>query len=643
MSDFNVASAAGLLTAFKAAKSGDTIRLASGTYDTVALKGLSFVGSGVTITSANVNARAELTGLKLNNVSGLTFTNLAMTDKDPSTIFDFNVNSSSNIHFDHVLIQGEETGQLTSNPFIIRSSSNVSVTNSEIKHVRYGISMLDNDGVTLTDNYLHDIRTDGMRGGGNSNVTISRNFFTDFSPVAADHPDAIQFWTTNTTTNAKNVTITENVIMRGEGGAIQGIFLGDEAKLPYENVVIDSNIVIGGMYNGITALSTNGLSVTNNTVIGTTDQKSWIRVNNADSLTGNTAQTYLIDGVNKATVAGNVLTGPTADGGLSMLKQKIADGYIDLVGEAATYLTKAIAVAPISKPIETAVATITGTSGADKLKAGAFGDHILVGGLGNDTLTGGANLTRMEGGAGNDTYNVNSIRDIVLEFAGGGDDTVYTKINYTLADHVETLRLAATNLTVHGNELDNRVVGSAGVDIIYGGGGADNLQALVGHDILYGETGDDNLSGGDGDDILSGGIGNDNLTGDAGFDILDGGDGVDWLEGGAGPDTLTGGGGADTFNYRPEHLAGRDTITDFSFTQGDKIGLSLIDANSKTAKNDAFTFIGSSNFSHVSGQLHYTQGKDGIVVEGDTNGDGAADFSVFVKGVTHLAASDFTL
>ena len=112
---------------------------------------------------------------------------------------------------------------------MIRDSSDITVTNSEFTHARYAVSMLDNSGVTISGNYFHDLRTDGVRGGGNSNVVISDNFFTNFRPAEGDHADAIQFWTTNTTTSAENIRITGNVIVRGEGGATQGIFMRDEA------------------------------------------------------------------------------------------------------------------------------------------------------------------------------------------------------------------------------------------------------------------------------------------------------------------------------------------------------------------------------------------------------------------------------
>ena len=82
-----------------------------------------------------------------------------------------------------------------------------------------------------------------------------------------------------------------------------------------------------------------------------------------------------------------------------------------------------------------------------------------------------------------------------------------------------------------GNNLDNRLIGGAGDDVLYGENGAD---------VLFGEAGADRLVGGFGDDSLLGQAGADVLFGEAGADILAGGVGADSLYGQAGDDTLFG-------------------------------------------------------------------------------------------------------
>src|SRR3546814_3504194 len=95
--------------------------------------------------------------------------------------------------------------------------------------------------------------------------------------------DLIQLCTTNTTESASNISISGNVFERGDGDIIQGIFLRDQSggKLPYQDVTISDNIVLGGMYNGISVGNANGLVMTDNVVGAYTDQKSWLRIENS--------------------------------------------------------------------------------------------------------------------------------------------------------------------------------------------------------------------------------------------------------------------------------------------------------------------------------------------------------------------------
>ncbi|MCQ4160817.1 hypothetical protein NON00_12855 [Roseomonas sp. GC11] len=97
--------------------------------------------------------------------------------------------------------------------------------------------------------------------------------------------------------------------------------------------------------------------------------------------------------------------------------------------------------------------------------------------------------------------------------------------------------------TLSGTPLNDKISGTSGDDIIFGGTDTSSYNpAGTGNDTLAGNAGQDTLIGGDGDDILSGGAGNDALYGGDGNDTLNGGTGADYLEGGAGDDTLHGGG-----------------------------------------------------------------------------------------------------
>jgi len=133
----------------------------------------------------------------------------------------------------------------------------------------------------------------------------------------------------------------------------------------------------------------------------------------------------------------------------------------------------------------------------------------------------------MLGGAGDDTYVVDSVGDLIIESPGTGIETVIASVNWDLRrenpnsptkstglDHL-TLTGNATNGI--GNELNNTIIGNDS---------ANQLAGNEGNDKLYGNGGNDRLIGGF-----------------AGFQ----GDDNDYLDGGAGDDTLFGGNGNDTY------------------------------------------------------------------------------------------------
>lgn len=209
----------------------------------------------------------------------------------------------------------------------------------------------------------------------------------------------------------------------------------------------------------------------------------------------------------------------------------------------------------------------------------------------------------MFGGAGNDTYSVDNYSDRTIENAGAGTDTVLASTSYRIGDNVENATLTGTgSIWVYGNGLANSLTGNSGDNKLYGMGGSDTL---------------------------------------------DGGGGNDWLEGGAGRDVMTGGSGNDNFVFRNGDFGGgtivtADEIRDFTHGQ-DHIRLSLVDANTNIAGDQAFSFLGTAAFDGHAGELRYDQISGNTYVSGDTNGDGIADFMVMVDGLHALMSNDFIL
>ena len=658
-----------LVSALKVAHAGDVIQLASGSYSPIALTGLKFDGA-VTVMSQNPNALAMLNGLTVKDCQGLTFKNLDMAVDAAKADYPYMVIGSNKIAFDGLNVHGSLDGNAQNDAaaMLIRNSKDVSVTNSEFQQLRHGIGHMDSDGVTISNNSFHDLQTDGVRGGGSSHVTVSNNYFTNFHMADGDHPDAIQFWTTNTTKSASDITVSGNVVVRGGGDSIQGVFFRDQVgTLPFQSVTITNNIVVGGMYNGISVNGAKDLVISGNTVSGLGDQRSWILTTNADrvTLTGNTATDYLLEGSTNLTETNDRTIATPSDGGKALLSawalsHVLPSGAINKAttlsaedvkrmgaGDAAkATLTSAANAAMQNMEVSRATLTkVNGTAGADSLRVDAAHDTYVDAGAGNDVIYGGGiGHNTMAGGAGDDAYYVKNDFERVLENAGSGTDTVIASVDFSLSANVENLKLAGKAYFGAGNELDNKITGSDEANEIRGLAGDDQIQSAGGDDRVFGGEGADTLQGGLGGDTLSGDNGADKLVGDEGSDSLNGGAGADTLEGGAGADTLAGGAGADMFVFRDGDLSKTpDRILDFSRNDGDKISLQAIDANTTLAGDQKFAFIGTAAFHKIAGELHMEVAGGVTTLTGDTNGDGLADFSLVVPGAGTLVAADFLL
>lgn len=152
-------------------------------------------------------------------------------------------------------------------------------------------------------------------------------------------------------------------------------------------------------------------------------------------------------------------------------------------------------------------------------------------------------------GAGNEFQNASVTFDIIIGIA--------------IATPAECSAITFTGQPIFGTERGERLVGTAGNDLIFaleggdlvqggggddcivGGPGGDSLQGEGGNDVIFGNEGGDSLQGGAGHDRLFGGDAGDSLQGGGGNDYAEGNAGSDGLQGGAGNDTLIGGAGSD--------------------------------------------------------------------------------------------------
>ena len=464
--------------------------------------------------------------------------------------------------------------------------------------------------------------------------------------------------------NAATSTIKVGQLGNVIGGASYGIAAQSSAIINNAGSILGGAIGIASLGNGTLTVintgtiagSTGGDAISDLSVGGTKDS-----VINAGTINGNVflnlgndsfANTATTNGLVDLGDGANTLTnsGHIGDNGAGISVQSGAG--IDLITNSGT-LTGGLSTSGSNDVVTdfalSAGVVINGTiNGTIDLGAG---DDKFFGGANSETVTDGDGSDAIILGGGNDTYfAAGATADGADRIAGGAGIDTYDasgattelRVNLDTVNHglanvpgplytFDVVKSSATSL-VPPNPV-GPVVGT-GSDTITG---FENFEGGNNKDIVFGNAAAN---------VLSGNGGADNLWGLGGNDTLEGGDGKDCIGGGAGKDSLTGGAGIDTFFYfltsdSGNALATRDVITDFQ-SGLDVINLKGIETNS----NVTFTFRGSLAFTGLAGDLRATNIAGGELIQGDTNGDKVADFSIFIKDAPHaitFTSADFVL
>jgi hypothetical protein len=325
MSPMVVSTPAGLMAALKKADTEAVILLSQGPWPTFDISGVTPPGT-VTIRSQDANHPAILSALTISGSENLSFqdvkflSSIAVLENSNYAPSPFKILNCKNISLNHVSVQGRAGGEAksSSNGLLISRSSHIQITHSQFHQLYNGILEDHNTDIVIVENEFYDIRVDGIDNAGSSYVTISSNQFSDFHPqikgTAGDHPDAIQFWTQGTTEVAHDINISDNIINRGHGYPIQGVFVTDQVRLPYKHLTIAHNTITGTMYNGIMVSGCEDSKVLGNIVQPYNDITSWIRVQycNAVTVTENQAASFPFKGNISLVESKNKPIGPIA-------------------------------------------------------------------------------------------------------------------------------------------------------------------------------------------------------------------------------------------------------------------------------------------------------------------------------------------
>lgn len=302
------------------------------------------------------------------------------------------------------------------------------------------------------------------------------------------------------------------------------------------------------------------------------------------------------------------------------------------------------------------------TAGNDSFTQTAVADNValqIFGLAGNDIIIldrtddlGGGNL--VDAGTGTDGVVNHKEAGNVIILGEGNDTYVGLGFGSFSTDRGDQVFGGAGADTFAVQTVQSQYFGEAGNDIFHSVGWANSFHGGAGVDtISYLPRSDDTRAGVTVD--LAAGLAQtratrqetlisiENVIGSNNNDAILGSNGANGITGAQGFDQMTGRGGADQFVFRSAADArvsteNVDVIMDFNRTENDKVNLHAMDANNATAGNQDFHFI-STTFTRHAGELRF----DGDFVQGDINGDGRADFQIYMNNLDTMQVSDFTL
>lgn len=248
-----------LWTAVHDAADGDTIELQAGTY----LGGLSLYRQPKKVTlqpAPGAEGKVVVEGVSLDQSSGVRLHGLEITPASNTWCVTMSYGSEHevtgcNLHGGPDSVRGAFSG----NGVMVRNCTDTDIVGNHIHNVGVAVAHLNGLRLKINKNHIHELQGDAITGGTGTDepshfdtLDISENTIYDMFFTEGEHPDGIQLYTAGATTAAGNVTIRNNDIRRRDGLPFQGIFIGNNSGIPYYGFVIEGNLVMSGMWHGIT-------------------------------------------------------------------------------------------------------------------------------------------------------------------------------------------------------------------------------------------------------------------------------------------------------------------------------------------------------------------------------------------------------
>ncbi len=283
---FSVASTTELYAALSSAEGGDRIELAAGDYGSLNITGVTF-SSDVTIVSADPANPAIVRDLDIRDSSHLVFDGILFdyvnAAEDPNSVVKLAyVYNSAFITIRNSVFDGDEVPSESGSGdygtgfgLVVKDSDNVVIENNEFFDFYKALTVNYSTNIDASYNDAHSLRSDGFNFVSVDGLLVEGNWIHDFKrdPSTGDHADMIQFWTVSGEMASQNVIIRGNFLDTGTGDYTQALFMqtglvgGSYEDDVWKNILIEDNVIYADHGHGITVGETDGLVVSNNTLL----------------------------------------------------------------------------------------------------------------------------------------------------------------------------------------------------------------------------------------------------------------------------------------------------------------------------------------------------------------------------------------